>query len=133
MNAELTKILIVEDDPDILEIIRMALEIIGGMQVNTCLDPMQVMSVLEKDLPQLILLDVMMPGKDGPAVLKEIRENPATRDIPVVFLTAKVMDHEISQLLSTGAVDIIRKPFEPMLLAENVRRIYHKARKNHES
>ena len=71
--------------------------------------------------PDAILLDVMMPGLDGPATLSALRSNPATAEIPVVFLTAKAMASEIERLLGLGARGVLTKPFDPMSLPQELK------------
>lgn len=77
--------------------------------------------------PDLILLDVMMPGMDGPSTLARLRADPATAAIPVIFLTAKVQPPEVVHYQSLGALDVIAKPFDPMTLAAQVRQIWSAA------
>ena len=74
-------------------------------------------------LPDVILLDVMMPGLDGTTTLAKLREDPATAGIPVIFLTAKVQSHEIERYQELGALGVIRKPFDAMALPDEVRRL----------
>ena len=74
--------------------------------------------------PDLILLDVMMPGMDGPSTLRSLRALPAVSGIPVVFLTAKVQPSEVAHLRSLGALDVIAKPFDPMKLSDQLRAIW---------
>jgi two-component system OmpR family response regulator len=74
--------------------------------------------------PDLVLLDVMMPGMDGPATLEALRRLPAGGGVPVVFMTARVQAHEILQYREMGAVDVIAKPFDPMTLAETVQTLW---------
>jgi CheY-like chemotaxis protein len=78
-------------------------------------------------LPDLILLDVMMPGMDGPATLAELRKLPATAATPVIFMTAKVQTAEVAYYKSIGAIGVIAKPFDPMLLAQQVRTLFEQA------
>ena len=77
--------------------------------------------------PQMILIDVMMPGMDGPTTLAQLRRLEATATIPAVFLTAKVQPCEVAEYLDLGAVDVIAKPFDPMTLADQVRAIWEKS------
>jgi CheY-like chemotaxis protein len=71
--------------------------------------------------PDAILLDVMMPGRDGPSTLAALQSDPSTAAIPVVFLTAKAMPTELERLRSLGAVGVLTKPFDPMTLAADLR------------
>jgi two-component system OmpR family response regulator len=72
--------------------------------------------------PDAILLDVMMPSMDGPTTLLQLQSNDATRDIPVIFITARAQSKEIDEFIKLGAREVITKPFDPMTLAAEVRR-----------
>ena len=120
----LQKILFVEDDPDIQVIGSMALEQVGGFSVTLASSGIEALALVTESPPDLILLDVMMPGMDGLEALKRLRANPETKDIPVIFITAKVQNQEVNQYLESGAVAIIPKPFNPMTLANQVREIW---------
>ena len=72
--------------------------------------------------PDLILLDVMMPGMDGPMTLEELRRDVITQDIPVVFITARTQARDVERFLQLGGAGVISKPFDPMALAEDVRK-----------
>ena len=121
---ELQKILYVEDESDIQSIARLALETVGGLTVKICSSGQEAIEVAEDFDPDLILLDVMMPGMDGPSTLAELRKIPSLADCPVVFMTAKVQPHEVEHYREIGAVDVIAKPFDPMTLADQVRKVY---------
>jgi two-component system OmpR family response regulator len=120
----LQRILFVEDDPDIQVIATMALESLGGFSVLTCGSGDEALSRFSELAPDLVLLDVMMPGMDGPETLAALRRLPAAADTPVVFMTARVQAHEIAQYRELGAADVIAKPFDPMTLADTVRSIW---------
>lgn len=121
---ELNTILYVEDEPDIQTVAKLALEIVGRFKVLLCNTGDEALRQLETKTPDLILLDVMMPGMDGPSTLGALRKNPATAGIPVVFMTAKVQPHEIAHYKTLGALDVIVKPFDPMTLASQIRGIW---------
>ena len=74
--------------------------------------------------PDLILLDVMMPGMDGPSTLKALREQPLTATTPVIFMTAKVQPYEVAEYKRLGALDVIAKPFDPMQLSATINAIW---------
>ena len=116
----LQRILYVEDEPDIQAVAKLALEMIGGYQVMICSGGQEALDKAGAFAPDLILLDVMMPGMDGPGTLQKLRANPATAAIPVIFLTAKVQSSEVAQYQALGALNVIAKPFDPMTLAEQV-------------
>lgn len=124
MTADLQRILCVEDDPDIQVVVRLALESIGGFSVKICASGEDALRDAEHFAPQMILLDVMMPGMDGPSTLRALRTRPALVDVPVAFMTAKVHPRELDQLRSLGACDVIAKPFDPMALPARVRLIW---------
>jgi two-component system OmpR family response regulator len=119
----LRRILFVEDDPDIQVVATMALESLGGFSVFACGSGAEALSRFGELSPDLVLLDVMMPGMDGPETLTALRELPAG-DVPVVFMTARVQAHEIARYRELGAADVIAKPFDPMALAETVQTIW---------
>ena len=124
MAGRLTRILYTEDEPDIQEIARIALEDVGGFTVRICNSGTEALACAEAFAPDLILLDVMMPGMDGPTILKELRKLPTLSGTPVVFMTAKVQTQEIREYKRMGALDVIAKPFDPMALADDVRAIW---------
>lgn len=122
----LQRILLVDDEADIRQVARLALEMIGGFQVDECPSGLEAAAAAVRFQPQLILMDVMMPGQDGPATLKALRANFDLSRIPVVFMTAKVQPQEVSEFLKLGALDVIPKPFDPMTLAATVRQIWER-------
>ena len=125
---ELKLVMYVEDDPDIQMVAQMALEVVGGLTLRTCASGQEAMQAAVSGVaPDLILLDVMMPGLDGPATLAELRKIPATTATPVIFMTAKVQAAEVSYYKSIGAIGVIAKPFDPMLLAQQVRTMFEQA------
>lgn len=118
-----TRILYVEDDPDIQVITNMTL-VSEGFEVLPCSSGQEALSKAIAFHPELILLDVMMPGMDGPSTLAELRKNPEMVAVPVIFMTAKVQPHEVSQYLSLGALGVVFKPFDPMTLCDELKRIW---------
>ena len=120
----LTRILMVEDEPDIRMIARLALENVGGFTVRVASSGADALKEAPGFAPDLILLDVMMPGMDGPTTLKALRATPALAATPVVFVTAKVQPAEVAHYRSMGALDVIAKPFDPMTLAETIRQVW---------
>lgn len=122
--AELQRILMVEDDPDIQVVARLSLEAVGGYTVQVCSGGHEALRVIPEFAPDLILLDVMMPDMDGPTVLRELQANSNTKKIPVVFMTAKAQAHEVQSYLQMGALDVISKPFDPMTLSSTVASIW---------
>ena len=124
MSAVLQRVLYVEDDTDIRTIASMALEVVGGFTLQACASGAEALAAAEAFAPQLLLLDVMMPGMDGPTTLARLRERPATRDVPVIFMTAKVQASEVEQYKALGALGVISKPFDPMALAGQVQALW---------
>ena len=120
----LNKILIAEDEEDIRDIEKMALELIGSFEVETCQNGSEVVALAKSYMPQLILLDVMMPIMDGPQALEALRAEDNTKDIPVIFVTAKAMEEEIERLIKLGALGVITKPFDPATLSQQVSEIW---------
>lgn len=121
---QLERILCVEDDPDIRAIAQFALEKIGGFHVGAVESGQSALAELPHLKPQLILLDVMMPGMDGPETLAAIRALPEFAQTPIAFMTAKVQPAEIEHFKSLGAVDVIAKPFEPTTLPDRIRELW---------
>ena len=124
LRPELRRILFVEDDPDIRTVATMALEAVGGFSVLACDSGAQAVEKAPAFGPDLVLLDVMMPGLDGPATLESLRRLPEIRETPVVFMTARVQTHEVARYREMGAADVIAKPFDPMALSDTVRSIW---------
>jgi len=117
----LERILCVEDDPDIQAVVQLALETVGGFTVKLCASGRAALDELAGFQPDLMLLDVMLPGLDGPATLAALRQLPEAAALPVFFMTAKVRPAELDHLLSLGALAVIAKPFDPMTLARDIR------------
>lgn len=120
----LRHVLCVEDEPDIRLVAQIALETVGGLSVSLCPSGTEAVAMARATRPDLIVLDVMMPGLDGPGALRALRADPETRDIPAVFMTAKVQPSEIAQLKALGALDVVAKPFDPMTLASQLQAIW---------
>ncbi len=114
-------ILVVDDDPDIRRIAAMALERLGGFRVTLAANGDEALALASKVRPDLVLLDVSMPGTDGPATLRGLREDPATRDVPVIFFTATSSAAEADRLRALGAADVVAKPFDVADLPRRVR------------
>ena len=123
---ELKRVLFVEDDPDIQTVARMSLEAVGGFTVMACSSGAEALERAAAFAPDLILLDVMMPGMDGLETLEALRRLPQVSRVPVVFMTAKVQAQEVSRYRDAGAADVIAKPFDPMTLPARVRTIWNR-------
>ncbi len=112
-------IMVVDDSPDLVEIVRLTLE--GkGFNVRCAYNGKELLAALEKEKPDLILLDVMMPGMDGFEVLIRLKWNPATASIPVILLTAKVQYEDVIKGYERGADLYITKPFTPTQLLDGI-------------
>ncbi len=127
----MNKILQVEDEPDIRAIARIALEDVGGFVVEAAESGVEALQRAETFRPDLILLDVMMPGMDGPTTFQALRRSPSTSAIPVIFMTAKVQSHEVELYKALGALGVLPKPFDPMTLADQVRALWRGSGQDH--
>ncbi|MAM88793.1 MAG: hypothetical protein CME36_15925 [unclassified Hahellaceae] len=116
----LQKVLHVEDDPSIRTIARLAIEAVGRLTLLSCENGKMALAQAEDFSPDLILLDVMLPDMDGPAILKALQMQMDLSEIPVIFMTAKVQKTELDRFLSLGAFAVIPKPFDPMTLAQTL-------------
>jgi CheY-like chemotaxis protein len=125
-SPPLAKILCIEDEPDIRAIAKLALETVGGLVVETCESGREALTKVAAIAPDLILLDVMMPGMDGPSTFNALRALPEVRDIPIAFMTAKVQSSEVERYTQMGAIGVISKPFDPMALAATVKSLWVK-------
>jgi CheY-like chemotaxis protein len=114
------KILIIDDEDDIREVAALSLETIAGWEVIVAESGAQGMERAIEHQPDAILLDVMMPGMDGPTTFHELRKNPATALIPVLLLTAKVQSSDQRRFADLGVEAVLLKPFDPLTLAAQI-------------
>jgi DNA-binding response OmpR family regulator len=114
-------ILVCEDDPAMTRIFQFILKQQGIRKVVTTERGEQVAGIVEREKPDLILLDLMLPGKDGLAVLHELKENEASRSIPVIVVSGKEAQDQVRQAMMAGAIDYVIKPFEPMELGTRIK------------
>lgn len=127
-HSELKKILYVEDDLSIQLITKLALEEVGKLEVRVCSSGQEAIVAAPQFIPDLLLLDVMMPGLDGPSTLQELRKVEATALSPAIFMTAKVQQQEIAKLQQLpGVIAVMTKPFDPMTLAEQLHQTWSNA------
>jgi CheY-like chemotaxis protein len=119
----ISKVLLVDDEPHIRRIGELSLKGVGKWIAVLASSGAEALTIAEQQKPDLILLDVMMPGMDGPATLQLLRASEATAGIPVIFMTAKVQKHEVDKYLAAGAVGVIPKPFDPMALPAQILQI----------
>jgi len=113
------RLLLIDDEDDIREVARLSLELVAHWEVLTACSGAEGVDRAQAQRPDAILLDVMMPGMDGAATYAALQSNPATRDIPVVLLTAKIFDRP-SDRRGLEGITVISKPFDPMRLATQV-------------
>lgn len=114
------RVLIIDDEDDIREVAAMSLETVAGWEVMVANSGAQGLTRAAMYKPDAILLDVMMPGMDGPTTFRELRKNPATASIPVLFLTAKVQAADRARFSDLGIQAVLVKPFDPMTLPTQV-------------
>ncbi len=114
------RILIIDDEDDIREVAAMSLETIAGWEVMVANSGAQGLTRAASYKPDAILLDVMMPGMDGPTTFRELRKNPATSQIPVLFLTAKVQATDRRRFADLGIHAVLVKPFDPLTLSTQI-------------
>jgi CheY-like chemotaxis protein len=115
------RILIIDDEDDIREVAAMSLETVAGWEVMVANSGAQGLTRAAMYKPDAILLDVMMPGMDGPTTFRELRKNPATAKIPVLFLTAKVQAADRARFSDLGIQAVLVKPFDPLTLSTQVK------------
>jgi CheY-like chemotaxis protein len=123
-DETLSRILLVEDEEDIRAVAEVALEVVGGFTLKACASGQEALAEIADFAPQLVILDVMMPEMDGPETMRAIRDLPDFAATPVVFMTARVQTEEVASYLAAGAVSVIPKPFDPMVLADQVNDIW---------
>lgn len=109
-------VLYVDDDPDICSVVQAILRLVPGLNVQTADSGERAIDLAYELRPDLILMDVMMPGLDGPSTFRRMRGSALIKEIPIIFMTAKVLPAEIAQLLQLGAIGVIVKPFDPLKL-----------------
>jgi CheY-like chemotaxis protein len=119
-DVKLTRVLVVEDDVDIQKVIRMSLKMRGVSEVVVVESGRECLERLGGFAPDVILLDVMMPHVDGYETCRQLKQDPATRAIPVVFLTARVQKADRERGMKLGALGYLTKPFDPMTLYDQI-------------
>ncbi len=125
MTKPLKKVLYLEDDPHIAEIAMIALQDIGGFTVLHCATGADAVAKVSEFSPDLLLFDVMLPDMDGPQTLQAIRQIEHCDQLPVIFMTAKAQTHEQQQYIDLGALTVILKPFDAMMLGEQLTSIWN--------
>ena len=116
----MTKILHVDDDADIREITRISLEVVGPFTLMQCSSGFEALEQGPQFLPDIILMDVMMPELGGVDTCARMKDIPNLANVPVIFMTAKAQTREMQSLMDTGAIGVITKPFDPMSLPTQI-------------
>ena len=124
-DKPLKTVLYVDDDPDIREIVEMSLSLDGEIRVLTSDGGERALLKMRVEQPDLVVLDVMMPGMDGPTLLRRMRSDPDLADIPVIFMTAKSSSQDTERLRELSAIGVIAKPFDPMALGGQVKALWN--------
>ncbi len=127
VRQPLKTILHVDDDDDIRIIIRMALETVGSFDVHQFPTGQQAVEAAQDVQPQLLLLDVMMPDMSGEDVWRQVTALPGLEEVPTIFLTAKAEDSFSKELRDKGALAVITKPVDPMMLSTQIEQIWQKS------
>lgn len=126
---ELKRISYADDEPDIRAVAQIALEDIGGFELQLYSSGREAIDAIPEYQPDLILLDMMMPGLDGIQTFKELKSIPEIAKTPIVFMTAKVQSHEIASYMELGAAGVIAKPFDAITLANDLNEIWESHKK----
>lgn len=124
MSASLQRIFYVEDEIDIRTVAKLALEAVGGFEVEVAASGEEALERVRNFAPDLLLLDVMMPGMDGPTTLRALRASSEMETVPAIFMTARALPGEVAALKAEGALGVITKPFDPMQLAAQLRALW---------
>ena len=126
MKKPLTKMIVVDDDVDILKITQFSLEEMKGVSIRYCRSGQEAIQEALVFQPDFMLIDVMMPQMDGVVLVQAMRLIPALANIPVAFLTAKIQKEEIESYHKMGIMDVITKPFDPLTLGDKILKIWNK-------
>lgn len=122
------KILIIDDEDDVRDVACMCLGLIHGFEVISASGGEEGIALAIEHKPDVVLLDLMMPDVDGTETMTRLRANPLTKEIPIIFLTVKNIDSEIDRLMGLGALAVMRKPFEPMTIGDQINEILQAAK-----
>jgi DNA-binding response OmpR family regulator len=124
-SAAPSVILHVDDDRDTLEITRLALQVVDSFTLHQFDNAEAALSQAVDLRPDLLLLDVMMPGMSGPELWRALRVMQGAGEIPTIFMTARADDEALSDLVRRGALHVITKPFDPMTLGAQIREAWN--------
>lgn len=114
------RVLVVDDDEAVREVLRTGLEVLAGWKVEVASGGAEAIALCRSDPPDAILLDVMMPTMDGPTTFAQLQEDPRTRSVPVILLTAKVQPAERRRYEDLAVAGMLAKPFDPLVLPDQV-------------
>jgi CheY-like chemotaxis protein len=114
------RVLVVDDDEDVRRLAVMSLAKVGGHEVTSVASGEECLAALRGELPDVVILDVMMPTMDGPATLERIRDDRHAHAVPVVFLTAGVVESDMDRLRALPVRGVLQKPFDPLTLPADV-------------
>ena len=117
---ETKHILIIDDDADIREATQLCLELTGHWDVWKASNGPEGLAIAQSKAPDVILLDMMMPGMDGLAILQRLQDNPRTQKIPIFILTAKAQSHEQEYFGQLKVLSVITKPYDPMTISDQI-------------
>ncbi|MDZ4725322.1 MAG: response regulator [Leptospira sp.] len=124
MNRPLNSVLIVEDEEDIIEILKIAIEFNSNILLSYATNGEVGLRIAKQNMPDLILLDVLMPGMDGLQMIDELKSDPKIGSIPVIFLTSRVQRSELLDYKKRGAIGVIEKPFAPLEITSRIHSIW---------
>jgi len=114
------RVLVIDDEDDIREVAQLSLEMTTGWEISAASSGAEGIATANREQPDAILLDVMMPEMDGPTTFRHLRDDPATAHIPVILLTAKAQSSDRSRFLELGVNGVLTKPFDPLTLGSDV-------------
>lgn len=121
----LKKIMYVEDDPAIQQIVSFCLEDMGGYELKICSIGREALQEAGNFKPDLILMDMRLPGLSGPDTIKKLREMEEFKDLPVIFISAQDDGNELAKYSDLGALGVIKKPFDPITLCQTIEALYN--------
>lgn len=123
VKLNIKKILLVDDDPSIRRIAQITLTSVGKFEVTIAKSGIEALAIVAQERPDVVLMDVMMPEMDGPTTLAKMRVMDQLHDLPIIFMTARIQQHELERLGILGATGVITKPFDPLRLCEQIQNI----------
>ena len=118
----MARVLVVDDDPVILQLISLNLEL-EGHEILSAASGIEALTAARTERPQVMVLDVMLPGMDGFEVCRTLSQDPETADIPILLLSARALRSDVQRGLDAGAVEYVTKPFDPLDLVAMIERL----------